>query len=196
MQLKKSVLAAFAIGFSSLVGVATVSTAYAAPAASTASVVVAVVNYDSLVQQSKAYADGAKQFDAKFKQRNADLEKLGKELQTENAQIEKMKQALDKDLQSGKLSGAQLKSRETSFQQKAQAFEQKYTNYQMQLQKLQQEMQDFQNVELDRVDKAVRDIVAKYAAQNKITLVVDSRAAIYYANAIDITSQLVKLVQQ
>ncbi|RIY33420.1 hypothetical protein CKF54_02950 [Psittacicella hinzii] len=192
MKLKKLFLTSLVLGLSSIGGIS--ATSYAAPAPS--SVVVAIVNYDQLVQSSKAFADGAQVFNEKFQQRNNDLEALGQQLQKENNELEKLKQQLDADLQSGKLTGAQLKTRESAFNQKAQDFEKKYTDYQNKVQQLQKEMNDYQNVELDKVDKAVRDIVAKYAQDQKITLIIDSRAAIYYTNAVDVTSELLKLVQK
>ncbi|RIY32622.1 OmpH family outer membrane protein [Psittacicella gerlachiana] len=193
MQIKKFLLTSLVLGLSSF-GAVMSTTAYAAPAAQT--VTVAVVNYDQLVQSSKVFTESAKAFNDKFQKRNDDLEALGQQLHAENNELEKMKQQLDADLQSGKLSGAQLKTRETAFNQKAQAFSEKYNDYQNQVQQLQKEMNDYQNVELDKVDKAVRDIVAKYAQEQKISIVIDARASIYYANAVDVTPQLLKLVQQ
>ncbi|RIY33075.1 hypothetical protein CJP74_02820 [Psittacicella melopsittaci] len=192
MKLKKYLLTSVVLGLASLGTISAPAFAASTPAQT---VTVAVVNYDQLVQSSKAFTDSAKIFNDKFQQRNNDLEALGKELSQENSELEKLKQQLDADLQGGKLTGSQLKSRETAFNQKAQAFEKKYTDYQAQVQQLQREMNDFQNVELDKVDKTVRDIVAKYAAEQKISIIVDSRAAIYYVNAVDVTPQILKLVQ-
>lgn len=188
MGLKKYLLASAILGVASVSGF--ISPAYAADPVQP----VVIVDYERLVQQSKAFTEGAKTFDEKFKARNDALEKVGQELQKENSELEKLKADLDNSAKSG-VSGSTLRQKETTFNTRVAAFEKKYSDYQTQLNQLQKEMSDFQNVELEKVDKLVRDIVAKYASQNKIILVLDARSAIYYSNAADITSQLIKLVQ-
>lgn len=191
MKLKNVLLASTVLGLSSVAGF--VNPAFAAQAQTTSQVI--VVDYDQVVQQSKAYQDGLKEFQSKFEKRQKDLDILGKSLQDEQSKVIQLKAALDNDLKAGKLTGRALKNRENELTERSSKFEQQVQDYQNKQKELNQEMQQFQQAELSKVDSAIRAIVTKYAYSHGFTVVLDSKAAVFADPAVDKTNDVIKLVK-
>ena len=135
---------------------------------------VAIINIQRAIVETAEIKKAQTQLEAKYKPRTADLEKLQKELQDLQAQ-----------LQSGKLTPQQ----EQELQARGQR---RQREYQRVGEDLQGDVDRERNEILQKANQRMTEIVKKIAEERSLDIVVDVTNTVYFKPALDITNEAIK----
>jgi|GEM_PF-1031479 len=148
----------------------------AAPLAHAAGTKVGLVDWQSVLQQSKAGQEVQQQMQTFGKQLQAQEQKAQAKLKKEQQQF-KNNASIEKP--------AQQKQDKKKFQQDVQAYRQAQQQRRQQFQRKRAQL-------LEPLQASLENVIQKFAKQNGYDLILDKSAAVYNADAMDVTSAVLK----
>ena len=150
--------------------------AFSMPAMAQAVPKIAVVDFQSAIQQTKEGQAAQKKLDAAFAQKKASLDQL-------ETQLRQMK--ADYDKQSSILSDTARKAKEQELMNANSQYQQAYAQSE-------QDMQTMYNQTMQNLLDKLKMITTQVSKEKGYTLVIEKSAVVFASDGIDITSEVVK----
>lgn len=150
--------------------------AFSMPAMAQSAPKIAVVDFQSAIQQTKEGQAAQKKLDATFAQKKASLDQL-------EAQLRQMK--ADYDKQASILSDTARKAKEQELMNANSQYQQAYAQSE-------QDMQSMYNQTMQNLLDKLKMITTQVGKEKGYTLVIEKAAVVFAVDGIDITSEVVK----
>jgi len=141
-----------------------------------ASVTIAVVNIQQVMQESTAAQSANKQLEEKQKSYQGELTKKDEDLQKEDKELGKQRGVLSKE----------------AFEEKTRAFRTKVTAVQKEVQSKKASLDGGYARALAEIQKVVTDIIADIAKEKKFSVAVPTSQLLYADSSLDITKEVIE----
>lgn len=140
--------------------------------------VIAIIDYGRVLQESTAYSDLDREINDLYQRFRTEIESQEAALQDEQ---DRLRQAM---VTVGDAAKAQL---ETDFQAKVAAFQQDTA-------RKEQELRDATEVARNKINDALRPVMAELSQRRGVTLFLEKRSVFYGGEAIELTSQAIEIL--
>ncbi len=155
---------------------------------------VGVVDMQAVLKGTTAGKAAAKKFEDVRDRKKASLEKQGKDLQKrEKALVEKRNEIMQKiqELQ-GKPPGDELKQRAAALEAEAKKFDQDSMDFEMAKQKAVEELGHKEAELLKPIETLMKTKIDAIAKERALSLVLNKQVAVFAADTLDITAEVIK----
>ena len=170
--MKRLTASLFAALFAIILAAAPVRAADPAPV----QVKVAIINLERVKRQAAVTKDIREQLRTLRRDFQSNIQKEEEELRTANKELARKRSLLAPD----------------AFAEERRKFEQRLMEVQRKIQSRKHDLETAQTNAMKEVQKAVNEIVVDIANQESLTLILNAEQAVFYATALDVTSEVLK----